>query len=423
MKVEVKFRDLDNGVRYYANYDNSSWLSGIGIREGSTSDPPGKTGLRHIVEHLLSKKSKTLSAFDANLFYEKFMGGGDDFKIFTDLTAMFFGHDPLPMRWHMLRCFDVQANMLRDMKISRDDVESEIGVIVEEYGEERVDKIDNFILDTLYTLIYGDSSPIGKRAGREEEEIENITISDVRSFTKNDLVAGNMFFVMLGPSFREVGELANKYFETWPGGSVPRLRQEEYPVFKDIRSESIIRATKRYYVATAFPTETFMSNDAEAIDVLVRIWRFRLEQRLRYMNLDRKKAPYHVDVDAPRTYLHGVVYAQCAVRSEEVAREMVSAMIEEAEKLKRDLVLPEELDAVLFSKEMKHRTIFKNSAGGLADRIIESVCNGDEDLIGLHSYIERLRKINRRKIKHIANKYFTTDAYARVVVGPTEVNF
>jgi predicted Zn-dependent peptidase len=50
--------------------------------------------------------------------------------------------------------------------------------------------------------------------------------------------------------------------------------------------------------------------------------------------------------------------------------------------------------------------------------IIEATANGDPELKGIMEFRARLDRVTRHKIRYVANKYLTPNAYVRAVVGP-----
>jgi predicted Zn-dependent peptidase len=57
------------------------------------------------------------------------------------------------------------------------------------------------------------------------------------------------------------------------------------------------------------------------------------------------------------------------------------------------------------------------SSDYILELIIEAASNDDEQLEHLYGFKERMQKINRRKLREIANKYFT-NGYAHVLMKP-----
>ncbi len=419
---KVSFGRLASGMLYYSQFDPNSHLGGIGVKSGSAHDPPGKRGLAHHTEHVLFGESAKHSRREVELnYYERFMGGPDeDANIRTDYVSTFYGHDSLLWRPHLTECFDMIANLVLHPQIGEAGVLLEKAAVHNEYYLNGVDSPYELVRDRLNAVLY-DKNPVRNRIDCELPEFESVTVKDVRSFIRRYYVPKNMFIILFGPAFADVKKTAEKYFEGWGQKTTPTLdydHSDDFPQLTSIKSgEMVFPGIHQFHLGMGFPTETFGSKDSEALDVLARIWAFRLRVRLRHENCDFHKGVYRVFVVPERTHLHGLLRVWFATVSGEFAKEAEEIILEEAKKLREELVLADELEAMRKNMEWKYRDAFKNVPGKLAEMVIESAANGDEELEGLHSFIPNLQKVNRKRILEVANKYLTPN-YARYLVRP-----
>ena len=92
-------------------------LSAIGFRSGSIHDPVGLSGINHLVEHLVCRRSIHYTERDAERLYNRYMGGthGIDINVSCDRPSVLYGHGDLRRREHMWECFDMYACMVRDI--------------------------------------------------------------------------------------------------------------------------------------------------------------------------------------------------------------------------------------------------------------------------------------------------------------------
>jgi len=160
-----------------------------------------------------------------------------------------------------------------------------------------------------------------------------------------------------------------------------------------------------------------MSKDAEALDVLARILAFRLRWRLREENRNFYEGVYRANVYTSRSFVHGLLYTNFATVGGEFAKRGEEIVLEEVRKLKEGLVDDREFDAMVFYLDNNYLDVFRKVALNLSEMIIEAVCNGDEELTHLHSFRQRLHRVTRKKLRCVANKYFTKN-YARVLIKP-----
>ena len=421
---KVSFGRLANGMLYYSQFDTSSHLGGVGFKCGSAYDPPGKRGLAHHVEHNVFGESAKHSRRDLELnYYEKYMGGPDeDANIRTDYVSTFYGHDNLLWRPHLMDCFGAIADLVLHPQIGEPGVLLEKAAVHNEYYLNGIDSAFERARDRLKLVLY-DRNPVRNRVDCELPEFESVTAKDVRAFMRRYYVPNNAFMILLGPSFADVKKTAEKYFGNWaPAKSVPTLdydHSDDFPQLIGVKSlEEVMPGIHQRHLCMGFPTETFKTKDAEALDILARIWAFRLRVRLRHENCDFRKGVYRVFVTPERTHLHGLLNVWFAtIGDADYVKEAEEIVLEEAKKLREELVLHDEFDAITKNLEWRYRDNFKSCMSNLSELIIEAATNGDEELEGLHSYLPRLWRLNRKHILDVANKYLTPN-YARVLIRP-----
>jgi len=412
---------LKNGLRFYSHYDQVAHVSGIGIRGGSIHDPKGKRGMAHLVEHVITSRTKELSDFEVDLLFWRYMGGPDkDRKIQTDRFSTFYGHGTLHRKNFMLQCFPVFASMVRHSIIDPNDVLSEKGAVREEYFLRGVDWLPMFVDDLMHESMY-EKNPARNRIDCEPEELKSITVNEMKDFLRKYYVPNNMFVIVLGPSHEDAKRMAQKYFGDMASRPVPRLDYDFNEDMPALTAPKIVEVSRpgihQHHFALGFPTEKYLTKDAETLDVLSQILEFRLYRRLRSENRDPEKGVYRVDVSTSRSFVHGLIYVYFASSSGEFVEQSKLSVLDELEKLKREKVLSEELNSMKTRLDAEYREAFSGAPEDLADLIITASCNGDEKLEHLHSFKERLRRVTRKKILDAANKYFTAN-YVQISIAP-----
>lgn len=419
----VKFDRIRNGMIFYSQVSKAAHMGGVGIKAGSVNDPPSKRGLAHLAEHVIFGGHDPESDRDIDInYYERYMGGPESGALVqTGHTYTFYGTDQLLRRSHILDCFDRLSQQVMNRRITAVATEREKAAVHNEFYRNGSDYIPDILGVHLRKLIYT-TNPVKNRVDCELPEFEKITASDIRGFVRKWYVPRNMFAILFGPQFLDVKRRVEKNFEGIEIPSEPRLefdRADCTPSFAEVRSKNIfLPRLNQHHVAMGFPTETFNSKDSEALDVLARILAFRLRMRIRNGNQDFRRGVYRVMAYTERTYLHGMFYIVFAtVGSAEYAREVEGAILDEINKLKKDLTLSDEFDAIRKNIEWQYRLIFRDAPGVLAGMVIDCAANGDEELAGLHSFIPNLRRVTQRKLREVVNKYFSA-GFARICISP-----
>lgn len=429
----VKFDRLKNGIMCYSRVDRVSNAGGVGVRCGSFNDPPGKAGLKHLIEHVLASGWDEQSEYFYQLHcYEKYMGGPDESAMIqTDGTTTFYGVDNLYYRRHFVDCFNIICDYFRrwksisDISIIDPIVEREKSRVIGEYALRGDDDPPEFAEILLRKLIYS-RNPAGKRTDCELPEFETVSGYDFLDNLREFYVPEDMFVIVIGPSLIEVKKWAESHFGDMPVASKPKLhydKSDNFPEIKDVRETvHIFQGLKTYHLSLGFPTEPFSlqnSSDEDALDVLARILSFRLRMKLQACNFNPKNKIYRTFAKAERTYLHGMFTIWCPTTSGDFIKSNEEIMLDEFKKLREQLVSGDEIDDIKLSLATIHRQMFRDTPGNLMNEIMECIGNGDEKLKSLHGYLDGLKKVNRHKIRDVVNKYFPADVgYARVIVAP-----
>ena len=419
--------ELKNGFRFYSQHDPSANVCGVGIKCGSIHDPPKRRGTAHLMEHIRCRLSPRYTGQEVDWLMEKYMGGpGDssDINIRINRASTFFGNNSLLYRRHMLICWDMWVDLVLNGILDINGLDVEKAAIHQEYFLYGKDVMYNLIDDLIHQVMYN-RNPARNRIDCEPDELAAITLGQMRGFYNRIYACPqSMFAVILGPHHREVKKMAERAFGHLPDKGRPALdydMSDSFPRLREIHSLEVSRkGIGQYHVALGFPTRTYCTNDAEVIDILGRILAFRLRMRLREQNRDFDKGVYRVLVYTPRTFVHGIIYAWFATKSEEFAKIGEEIFIQECANLRENLVSGEEIDAMASSLLYKYLDAYIKTSGALSELIIEAACNGDEDLTRLNSFRKRLNRAgkNRNKIREAARDYLTVPHYARVLIRP-----
>jgi predicted Zn-dependent peptidase len=425
---EVRFDSLPNGmmVYYLPTEDTTSNVSGVGFRAGSIYDPPNKKGLAHVVEHASCRITrKCPNPYQLELGLRRYLGKMDSggYNIRTDHTSVYYGHDNLRARKGMYAAFDFMASFVHPRHAILDSEgmhQVEVPAVKNEYHLTGTDLPPAVIDELLYKALYT-TNPVHWRVDGELEHVHSFTTKDARRFVRRYYVPKNSFMIMLGPKPSLVKELAAQYFGDWTSPtSTPCLdydHSDDIPQLPGIRKVYQYRDIHQYHLGMAWPTEAYDTPDAEAIDVLAHILDTRA-WRVREGNTDPNAGAYRAPVDAARTMVHGAIMFWCATRSKKYVAAAERILLEAITSLRENLPTQEEFDVAVANLTDGYKEAFKTSPGILAEMIINATTNGDPELKGIMEFRQRLRRVTRRKVRDMANKYLDPHAYVRAVVGP-----
>jgi zinc protease len=267
----------------------------VWYKVGAADEPAGKTGLAHLLEHLMFKGTPQVPAgLFSRLIAEK--GGVDNAMTSRDFTAYYqhiaAEHLPLAMR--------LEADRMAHLKLAEKDFRSEREVVREE-RRQRVDNEPGAMLSERLAMALWMNHPYARPVGGFDAEIRGLTRADALAFHKRWYAPGNAILFVAGdvtPAW--VRELAEATFGRIPGKPLPpRVRPPLEAPPADIRialAAPTVRQTEWRRVVVAPSCGTADGKTVAAFEVLAEILGGGTTSRLyRSLVLERKLA---VDVEA-----------------------------------------------------------------------------------------------------------------------------
>ncbi|HAU07850.1 MAG: hypothetical protein A2568_03635 [Candidatus Yanofskybacteria bacterium RIFOXYD1_FULL_44_17] len=424
-------QELDNGAMVYSQYDptSSTHLGATCVRAGSIYDPQGNVsgkrplrGLAHLVEHMKGRESKKYSVDDVYKIIHIILGGLSACDISVDHVCTTFGTTMVESKGNLIKALDMFFSLLKDGILSEDGLSIEKAAINQESaltGSSPGDLLQSSLYKAVYT-----SNPIRHPIDGYMNEVETATLADVRAFVRRYYVARNMFFVALGPDKNTALELGSRYLKFLPNGSQPILdydHSDDFPRIGSTRSNVEVMPMpdnmRHHLLAVGFPTETYFSEDGLALDILAEILKYRLIILLREANRIFRNGVYHTPVDTDRSFVHGLIVAEVASRSEEYIKYCETIILQEFARLREELVSKEVFEGFRSAARFQPLVAFKSYPDILAHLIMAAAANGDKDMKHLNSFKERFARVTRNSLRNVANKYFTKE-YVRVLIRP-----
>lgn len=428
MRWKVGFQDLKtngaSGIRVYYFYDSggTTHICGVGFRIGSVHDPAMANGIAHFAEHLVSRETMAISMDNVDRLIWRYLGGYDGLKIETSRTSTYFGGPGLLYKKYMNLVMPMFVGLVRDRLITKAGMNTEKGAVNNEFilTEEDVafEKLDIIFLQAMYQ-----TNPIRYSILGAPADFNAITADKVRRFVRKFYVAQNMFAIVFGPKRDDAVAFARKYLDDWPhSGSPAEIDLSGFDITPKIKEPRIMEIPKAglgaYYIQIGFPTECYSSNDDAALDVIAEIIMRRLLTILREDNQDPNKGVYRSRSFTERTFLHGVIGNWFSTIDKDYARYGQEQTIKEFLRFREELVSKLEVSEAIDALRERFLMQFRDSPEEVVDLVIHAASNNDPDLTRLHAYPDRLSRVTSRKIRDVANKYFSPNGFACAMLSP-----
>lgn len=225
---------LENGLQVVVIEDNRApaVTQMIWYRTGSADESPGKSGIAHFLEHLMFKGTDDLANGEFSDTVEA-QGGDDNAFTSYDYTAYFqrVASDRLDLVMKM------EADRMRDLRITTDDVTTERAVVLEERAQ-RTDSDPGALLSEQMRAAQFQNHRYGIPIIGWRHEMEGLTQADALDFYARYYAPNNAVLVIAGDVTPDaVRALAEKHYgPREPSAAIqPRNRPSEPPQLAERR--------------------------------------------------------------------------------------------------------------------------------------------------------------------------------------------
>ena len=428
--------------------------SQVGFATGSRNDPPDAIGIGHGFEHLACRgaspqavaaitqrhnhRPSPVTQRQADRCYRRFFGGsnGPGINIYTLHSTMGFGHQDLFKPRYLPHVFYTMGGMVRDVMYDMYDMRNREDTILSprawfvEKGavdNETADNDERAEMEAYrqgLKLLYA-TNPARNYGDSEPEHLTRMKVGRVKQWAQGNIVSSRMKVVIIGPSrnaavrmLRKVG--LNKLPDHAP---VPWHydRSDDVPALDGIRTAEVIRSCKKHHVHLFWPTETFMTRDALALEVLSGILKERIEEEFREHNHSSPGGVYHPAVEWDASSSHGTLEAWFSTTGGRAhCDDLTGRLLEVVERLKEDEsdLLAEDVDDRRNYLADAYLEQYRFMPGTIADMIIDYLANGDAKLERFRAYPDAVRRVTPHQVRKAARKYLHTDRFVQAITRP-----
>ncbi len=421
--ADIQEFKLNNGLKLVVQEDHRSpvVVSQVWYRAGSVDEVNGKTGVAHLLEHMMFKGTKKVPAGQFSRIIA-LAGGKENAFTATDYTCYFqqLEKSNLPLS------FKLEADRMANLQITDEEFSKEIKVVMEERRWRTEDKPQSKVNEQFMATAYR-AHPYARPVVGFMNDLENMTAADAREWYNHWYAPNNATLVVVGDvKTQEVLKLAKQYF----GGLKPRKLPERKPQTEPPQigeRRVVVKAPgKLPYLQMGFHTPT-LNNKADdwepyALDVLSSVLSGNDSARLNQKLV--RETSLAVDV--------GAGYDSTA-RGREALFELVgtpaegktvvdleAALWTQIEKIKTDGVTQQELDrvkaAVIASDIYQRDSMF-----------YQGMQIGQLETMGyswhlLKEYPEKVKVVTSEQIQAVAKKYLVKDNMTVAVLEPQPID-
>lgn len=226
-QAEIAQKTLKNGLKVIVQEDHRApvVVSQVWYRAGSLDEMNGKTGVAHVLEHMMFKGTKKVPA---GQFSRQIAAAGGKENAFTskDYTCYFqqLEKSRLPL------AFTLEADRMANLQITDAEFAKEIEVVKEERRWRTEDKPQSRVNEQFESSVYR-AHPYGRPVVGFMNDLENMTADDAREWYRTWYAPNNATVVVVGDvKAEEVFALAEKNFGKLTAKPLPVRKPQVEPV-------------------------------------------------------------------------------------------------------------------------------------------------------------------------------------------------
>lgn len=407
---EVHTFSLDNGLKVLVKEDHRApvVVSQIWYKVGSIDEIDGKTGLSHVLEHMMFKGTETTKPGEFSALISK-AGGSHNAFTSADYTMYY---QKLHKKYLGL-AFELEADRMGNLNITPEEFEKEMKVVMEERRTRVDDSPTSQLHEEFYKVNYS-QHPYRLPTIGFMHDLENLTYEDAQNWYDKWYAPNNALIVVVGDvKPHEVFELAKQHFGKIKEKVLP-VREIPFEPKQNEAKRIVVKATAKLpYLRLGFhaPTANTAEDDWEPYALHVLDWILTANSASRLDKSLVKEQKKALSVDSGYSILNRGRTANFNFYARPFKKvsiqKLETALLAEIDKIKQGGVTDSELKRVKAGIETSN--IYKRdsmysqaSAVGRYETIGVSWDFGDQ-------YLAKVEQVTSEQIQAVAKRYFTKE--------------
>ncbi len=395
---------LGNGLRVLLLEDHRSPIVSIQVwyRVGSRNEPPGATGIAHLLEHMMFKGTRRYGPRQFARLIEQ-NGGQDNAFTSQDLTSYFvnIAADKIDL------VLELEADRMVNLVIDPQEVDAERQVVIEERRTRTEDDPGGFLGEEVGAVAF-QAHPYGGPIIGWMHDLQRITATEIRAFYRTHYVPNNAILVAAGDfAAPEVLDKVKRWFGTIPRGAAPPPLLAKEPPQNGERRVLVKKQAQLPIVYLAWHVPNQQSEDAPALEVLSTVLSGGRASRLYRSLVYERQLALEAGGDYPYFSLDpNLFWFWATAMPGQTPESLEKELLAEMERLKQEPVTGEELERA--KNQIEASFVFQqDSVYRRAALLARFETIGGYR--GLDAFVPRIRAVTAADLQRVARQYFLPD--------------
>jgi zinc protease len=374
----------------------------VWYRVGSRNEEWGKTGLAHMLEHMMFKGTKKVGPEEFSRIIQE-NGGNDNAFTSRDHTAYF---ENLSSDRGQVS-LDLESDRMQNLLLREEDFRTERMVVMEERRMRTEDDPQAFLMEQVEAAAF-QISPYHWPTIGWKEDIARFTLEDVKKYYHTYYHPDNAFLVVVG-DFRKEDLLPRieRAFGPIPKGVAPNQEKDIDPKQTGERRIFAKKEAQLPFFVMGYHVPNLREPDSYVLEVMAAILSAGKSSRL-YQGLVREKQLV-LDADADYSLLSrdpSLFYLSAQPLPGKEVGEVEKALNEEIERIQKELVGGHELEKA--KNQLEASFIY-----GQDSLFFQAMLLAQHEIAlswrTIDDYIPSIRRVTAEDIQRVARQYLTPD--------------
>ncbi|OGQ12554.1 MAG: peptidase M16 [Deltaproteobacteria bacterium RBG_19FT_COMBO_46_12] len=404
LKEQVFETILPNGLKVILLENHKAPLVTFQVwyRVGSRNEPWGKTGISHVLEHMMFKGTRQIGPEEFSRIVQE-NGGNDNAFTSRDYTAYFqnLSSDRIQVS------LDLESDRMQNLLLREEDFRTERMVVMEERRLRTEDNPTGVLLEQLQASafqVHPYRWPIIGWMG----DLKRLTLDDLKEYYTTYYNPSNAFLVVAGDFKKE--ELLpriEKAFGSYSKGVAPNQEKDKEPFQMGERRILVKKEAQLPTILMAYHVPNLHDPDSYVLEVIATLLSGGKSSRL-YQNLVReKRLVLRAEADySLLSYDPYLFYLSAEPLPNKETAEVEKALDQEIEWLQKELVPERELEKV--KNQMEASFVF-----GQDSIFYQAMVLAQHEIAfgwrAIDDYLPSIRKVTPEDIQRVAKKYLISD--------------
>ena len=374
----------------------------VWYRVGSRNEDWGRTGLSHMLEHMMFKGTRKIGPEEFSRIVQE-NGGNDNAFTTRDYTAYFENLSADRVQVSL----DLESDRMENLMLREEDFRTERMVVMEERRMRTEDNPQAYLIEQLEATAF-QLSPYHWPTIGWMEDIARFTLEDLKKYYQTYYNPANAFLVVVG-DFQKAKLLPQieKAFGAVAKGTAPMQERDRDPRQAGERRISVRKEAQLPFLVMGYHVPNLREADSYVLEVAATILSGGKSSRL-YQGLVREKRLV-LEADADHSLLSrdpSLFYLSANPLPGKEVTDVEKALEREVERLQREPVGGRELEKA--KNQLESSFIF-----GQDSLFYQAMLLAQHEIAhtwkAIDEYLPSIRKVTPEDIQRVANRYLIPD--------------